>query len=182
MAVLVPTAVAQSNDAVEEFSFLRASMTGSHVFRDRGMDAWSPDPGLRMSLASPYGMGLLRLDGEYRGWEPSADLPSVKTFSILAGWGWVSDREGSLELNAGLLAGNTFMLMDLPQGAPGRFESEILAVSFVRLGRRLSPALRVFVELRAQRVFTRPRWELIDSSAGLSFDLSTPRWIRRVLQ
>jgi len=135
-----------------------------------------------MSVASPYGIGLLRLDGEYRGWEPDEGLPSVRTASILAGWGWASDREGSIELHAGLLAGNTFMLMDLPQGAPGRFESEILAVSFVRLGRRLSPTFRLFLELRAQRVFTSPRWELIDSSAGLSVDLNTPSWIRRILQ
>ena len=180
--VTAPVAMAQSNDSSEEFSFLRASLTGSHVFRDRGMDSWSPDPGIRFSLASPYGIGLLRLDGEYRGWEPQGDLPSVRTISILAGWGWASDREGSIELNTGLMAGNTFMLMDLPQSAPGRFESEILAVSFVRLGRRLSPALRVFVELRAQRVFTRPRWELIDSSAGLSVDLNTPGWIQRLLR
>jgi len=182
LLVLVHIASAQSSEGVDEFSFLRASVTGSHVFRYQGMESWSPDPGARLSVSSPYGIGLLRLDGEYRGWQPEGDLPSVRTISILAGWGLASDRDGSIELNAGLMAGNTFMLMDLPKGAPGRFESEILAVSFVRLGRRISSSLRVFLELRAQRVFTRPRWELIDSSAGVSIDMNTPRWIQRILQ
>ncbi|MDA0379314.1 MAG: hypothetical protein O3C45_01360 [Bacteroidetes bacterium] len=189
------TAQSVPSDPDEAFATLRFALSGGVVFRDRGMTEWSPGPDARLTVDTPYGKGRLRADVAWQAWEgqPAAarvdadgvrstgDLPNVQTLAVVAGWGWTSDPQSTISLEAGWMLGNLFMLFDLPTGTPGRFESEILTGPWIRVSRQLGPA-RVFLETRAHRVLTRPRWDALSPSVGLAFEMDTPRWMKWVLQ
>jgi len=109
-------------------------------------------------------------------------LPEFQAFTVLAGWSAQTPPDFAIELHAGIMVGNVLMLLDLENADAGRIESEITAIPFVRFNRNITPALRLFVQLRAARVFTNPRWEFVDSSVGLSVDQKTPSWLKRILR
>ena len=178
------------------FNSLRFGLSGGMVFRDRGMTEWSPGPDARLTIDTPYGRGRLRMDVAWRPWTGSAgvegvidpeggrsteDLPDVQTVAVLAGWGWSSAPVSVVSLEAGLLLGNLFMLFDLSKGTAGRFESEILVGPWIRISRLAGP-IRLFGEVRAHRVVTHPRWDVICLSAGISMQTPTPDWIQWMLR
>jgi len=119
----------------------------------------------------------------WRSWKPGqSELPQFDAFSTLAGWSAYSPADFAIEIHAGILVGNVLMLFDLDNADAGRIESEITAMPFVRFNRRISNSIRVFVDLRAARVFTRPRWEFVDTSFGLSLEKATPTWLKKILK
>lgn len=179
-----------------EFPTLRIGGSGGIVFRESGMPGWSSGMDARLSIDTPYAGGRLRLDAAHRAWSGSENAsaivdrdgtsgtvstPDVRTIDIMAGWGLSNAPDAPIFLEGGLLLGNRFMLFDLPAGTAGRFESEMLAGPWVRMGRMAGP-LRLFGEIRALRVLTTPRWDTIGISGGVAFEISTPGWIRWVLR
>lgn len=195
--------VVQAQDHIEEdrlektpFSSLRVGLSGGLTFRDRGMSSWTPGPDVRLTVDTPYGHGRLRLDLTWQDWSGmdqvsglidvegrrfEGNLPDVRTFGVLAGWGWSNKDDAAILLETGWMLGNQFMLFDLPSTSAGRFESEIQTGPWFRVGRVLGP-VRLFSEVRAVRMLTRPRWDQVVVSGGLSWEMSTPGWIRWVLQ
>lgn len=187
-------AAAQTPDR-EAFSTLRFGLSGGMVFRDAGMTAWNPGPDARFTIDTPYGIGRLRADVAWQAWEGSlgrdlidaenvrstGDLPDVQTLAVVAGWGWASDPSSAVSVEAGWMLGNLFMLFDLPKGTAGRFESEILTGPWVRVNRRFGAA-RFFGEVRAHRVVTRPRWDVLSPSVGLAWEVTTPDWMKWILR
>jgi len=187
---------AQTAPREEAFSTLRLGLGSGAVFRQRGMQGWTPGVETRLTVDTPYAGGRLRFDGAYRAWTgddaatgitgrdgtvSTADLPDVRTVDVLAGWGLSNATNAPISLDGGLLLGNRFMLFDLPTGTPARFESEMLVGPWVRVGRAIGP-MRVFAEARALRVLTRPRWETVGLTGGIALEADSPRWIRWVLR
>ncbi len=186
----------ESVESASAFETIRAGVFGGMVFRNRGMDEWSPGPSGRLSIDTPYAGGRLRFDAAYRPWSGQigfeetidadgnvfrSDLPDVQTIDILAGWGLANAPDATISLSGGLLIGNRFMLFDLPVGTAGRLESEMLVGPWVRVG-RATGAFRVFGEVRAMRVLTNPRWDTIGLSGGVAIEFATPGWIRWILK
>ncbi len=196
LLLVLPAHARQRGQAEREaFSTLRFGLSGGMVFRDRGMTDWTPGPDARFTVDTPYGIGRLRADVAWQSWEGgqglslidaegtrgNGDLPDVQTLAVVAGWGWSSDPTSTVTVEAGWMLGNLFMLFDLPKGTAGRFESEILTGPWVRVNRRLGAA-RLFGEVRAHRVLTQPRWDVLAPSAGLAWEIATPTWIKWVLR
>lgn len=186
----------QSSPSEVPFNTMRVGVASGMIFRDSGIPGWSPGPDVRLTVDTPYAGGRLRLDGAFRTWtgrknasgvidlegnQTTADLPDVQAIDILAGWGLSNADDAPISLDAGLLLGNRFMLFDLPKASAGRFESEMLAGPWIRIG-RVSGPVRLFVEIRALRVLTQPRWDTIGISGGIAFETTTPGWIRWILQ
>ncbi|MGB1048631.1 MAG: hypothetical protein ACPG3U_02965 [Rhodothermales bacterium] len=180
----------------EAFPSLRIGASGGMVFRESGMPGWSPGADGRLTIDTPYAGGRLRLDTAYRAWTGSSEIlaivdrdggtgqvspPDVQTIDILAGWGLSNAPDAPIFLEAGLLLGNRFMLFDLPHGTAARFESEMLAGPWIRVGRIAGP-VRLFGEVRALRVLTNPRWDTIGLSGGIAVEFATPGWIRWILR
>ena len=80
------------------------------------------------------------------------------------------------------MTGNRFMWMDIPKGEPGRIESEILIVPYVRFELHVSSCVAVTLQARFARTFTDPRWDTFDAGVGLSFSHAMPTWLKRFLQ
>lgn len=194
LLILIP-GLAAAQDSGEAFSTLRFGVSGGVVFRDRGMTQWDPGPAARFTVDTPYGIGKLRADISWQAWTGGADrvlidadglrssgpLPDVQTLAVVAGWGWDTDPASTVSVEAGWMLGNLFMLFDLPKDAAARFESEILTGPWIRVNRRLG-AVQAFVEVRAHRVLTRPRWDVLSPSVGLAVEMDTPEWMKWVLR
>lgn len=187
-------AAAQPSSAVEPFATLRLAVGTGTVVGQQGMAAWSPGLDMRFSVDTPYAGSRLRLDMATRAWSGTRssvtdgagsvmpqELPDVRTIDILAGWGLSAPSEAPILLDGGLMLGNRFMLFDLPASAAGRLESEMLVGPWLRAGHAFG-TLKIFAELRALRVLTRPRWDTVGISAGIALEASTPGWIRWILQ
>ena len=202
LLLLLPlVAVAQDADSgtSTSFSSLRFGVSGGMVFRDRGMTDWDPGPAARMTVDTPYGIGKLRADVSWQAWSGGPDrvvidangvrssgsLPDVQTLAVVAGWGWGwgwdSDPTRAVSVEAGCMLGNLFMLFDLPSGTAARFESEILTGPWIRVNRRLG-IVQVYAEIRAHRVLTRPRWDVLSPGVGMALEMAIPAWMKWVLQ
>ncbi len=187
-------AAAQPARSEEPFATLRMAFGTGTVVGQQGMATWSPGLDTRFSVDTPYAGSRLRLDMGTRAWTGTRssvkdragsvtpqDLPDVRTIDILAGWGLSTPSQSHILLDGGLMLGNRFMLFDLPASAAGRLESEMLVGPWLRVGHAFG-AMKIFTELRALRVLTRPRWDTVGISAGIALEASTPGWMRWVLQ
>lgn len=198
LACLVPLTIVHAQEAPSDASFssLRIAVSSGTLLQQSGMPGWSPGSDLRLSVDTRYGRGWIRLDVSYRAWQgaddvpdvidqsgnpATVDLPDAQTTDILAGVGFSSAPRAPVSVHAGLLLGNRFMLFDLPSTAPGRLESEMIVGPWLRLGGAIG-RLGMFTEVRVLRVLTRPRWDSVGLSAGLSWTIQTPGWIRWILQ
>lgn len=170
--------------AAQRFETLevQASMT-RNVNRNFLHTEWQQGFGLDGSVTTPFYLGYLEAGGSfhrYRVAEP-VTVPGFDALHLFAGWGLRGDV-GRLRLEGGLRLGNYRMTFDESTFAGVRTESELALSGRARVAVRVAGPVSLYVAGDYLKVYTFLRLKLWYASAGLSYRLATPGWMKTFLR
>lgn len=145
---------------------------------------WQQGTGGEFSVATPFYLGYAEVGGAYHRYPvEQATVPAFDALLVFAGWGLgvgVADR---LRLEGGARIGNYRMTFDEITAFPGvKNESELALLLNARLSVRPVGPVSVHVGGSYMKVYTFLRLNLWYASAGLSYRLNSPNWLKDFLR
>jgi len=144
---------------------------------------WEPGTGLELWAQTPFYAGYLKLGARYlynRGKQQTS--PDYTSLYLYLGWNYSLSVTEWVTIFPGAALGGNIMAFDTEESAGIRYETEIAAELFARLGIRTYGSWRVNVATGWQTMFT---YQPVDSwyfSAGLSRGFCMPDWLRGFLE
>ncbi len=168
----------------QPFETLEWSVTGTvNVNRNFLHEFWRAEPGGGLNLTTPFYLGVAEAGGilhRYRA--KSGAVPRFDALLIYVGWGLGLKVAPRLQWQNGFRVGNYRMMFDEDTFAGERNESELALAFRSSLRFRLSERVAVRVSGSYMKVFTFHRLKLFHVSAGVSYRMRTPGWLREFLR
>ncbi len=153
------------------------SLYAAHV------DSWKAGYGGRLVAATPFYVGDVELGISIVPWNAKdASVPNFMSALIFAGWSISSSPKNAVKAATGVRFGNYFMAFDSQEVSGERNESEFVVSPFIGLRRTFFRKIEGFIEVNASKVFTVPRIDFVQVSAGLSVTVGAPGWLRGILK
>jgi len=140
---------------------------------------WQQSTGGELALAMPFYLGFVEAGGAYHRY-PVAQ-PSVPAFNAIlvhVGWGLGVDWGSRLRLEGGARIGNYRMSFGEDTFAGVKNENELALMFQSRVAVRLTGPVSLHVSGSYMQVYTFFRLKLWFASAGLSFRLRSPDWLK----
>ena len=147
-----------------------------HVFWERGV-------GGEASVATPFYLGYVEAGGAFHRYgvvQPT--VPAFDAVLVFAGWGLRLDLAERLWIEAGPRIGTYRMTFDEVTFTGVKNESELMLGVGARASLRLAGPLAVHAGGSYQKVYTFVRLNLWYATAGLSYRLRSPEWLKDVLR
>ncbi|WP_457653147.1 hypothetical protein [Rhodocaloribacter sp.] len=168
----------------QPFETLELSLTGTvNVNRNFLHEFWRAEPGGGLNLTTPFYLGVAEAGGilhRYRA--KTGDVPRFDALLIYVGWGFRLKVAPRLAWQNGFRVGNYRMTFDEDTFAGERNESELALAFRSSLRFRLSERVAVRVSGSYMKAFTFHRLKLFHVSAGVSYRMRTPGWLREFLR
>ncbi len=184
--MLLPAAVppAQAQQRVEPFETVEVRLGGmSNVNRNFLHAFWKPGAGAEAAIATPFYLGFVEVGGAFHRYEAGpASVPAFDAVLLYAGWGLRLDVADRLRLEGGGRIGDYRMSFDEVTFAGVRNENELALLLQARLALRPAGPVSVYVAGSYMKVYTFVRLNLWYVSAGLSYRLRSPGWLKDLLR
>jgi hypothetical protein len=178
------TAVAQESRQSTAFSTIELRAGGAYnVNRDVFHDFWQPGYGLEAAVATPFYLGMAEAGAALHRYEAlHAGPPAFNAFLPYVGWGLQLDPAAFLSWYAGVRVGVYRMMFDDEEAFRAeRIEHEFAMGFNTRLDLHVPQGIGLFVDVRFMQAYTYVRFRTVYVSAGLSYRLSSPEWLRTLL-
>lgn len=151
---------------------------------DSGYHAlWTPGPGLALHASTPFYLGQAHAGLQFSIHEGKGDLPAYLAMFGYGGIGPSIELPGRIlaepAVIAGILSMDFYEDEDIPSS--GRRESELVIGAGLHLSRPLTRRVHLALSTQAVQVYTATRFRLASASAGLQWRMTTPRWLRTLL-
>ncbi len=170
----------------EPFSWVELRTSGAlNVNRNFLHTYWQPGFGGEVSVATPFYLGYAELGGALHRYPVERfDVPAFTAVLVYAGWGLNVDVADRLRLEGGLRVGNYRMSFEDVESpfAGVKNESELALLVNARVAVRPVGPVSVFVGGSYMKAFTFLRLNLWYASAGVSYRLRSPDWLRDFLR
>lgn len=168
---------------------------------------WHPGRGGEATITTPFYFGTVETGLTFHRYAAdAADVPSFDAFQLHLGWGVPLNVTPRFQIYTGFRLGNYYMMFgdavqngdfdpdtncgrdhekgcgDDPTIVGGSSESEFFMGLNTRLHLRATEALSFYLSGHYLHAYTHERLRLAYLSAGLSFTLQTPGWLRALLR
>ncbi|MEM6647193.1 MAG: hypothetical protein AAF730_13175 [Bacteroidota bacterium] len=144
-------------------------------------DRWSPGYGGHLEVATPFYRGFFELGVGYHTYGARQPVPVFDALHVYGGYGlYLIDGPVSVSLSGRL--GNYRMQFDEATFDGVRTESELTVSAVLRGDVALGPRLGVFASGTYQHTYTFVRLGLVYASAGVTYLLPTPSWLKSALE
>jgi hypothetical protein len=183
-AVQTGPAPAFAGAACAPFDTLEAGLDYTGLTGENDLHTWwEPGAGLELWAQTPFYAGDLKLGARFlqnRGKQETS--PDYNSLFIYLGWSYPLPVTDWVTVFPGAALGGNIMSFDTEESAGIRYETEVAAELFARLGIRTYGSWRINVAAGWQTMFT---YHPVDSwyvSAGLSRAFGMPGWLRGFLE
>ncbi len=168
----------------QPFETLELSVTGTvNVNRNLLHEFWRAEPGGGLNVTTPFYLGFAEAGGLlHRYGVQTGAVPRFDALLVYAGWGLRLRLAPRLTWQNGFRVGNYRMMFDDDTFAGVRNESELALSLHSSLSLRLSGRMAVRVSGSYTKVFTFLRLKLFHVSAGVTYRMRTPEWLREFLR
>lgn len=168
----------------EPFGTVELRLAGtSNVNRNFLHEFWQSGRGAEAMLATPFYVGFLELGTAVHRYDADQDVPGFGALWLYAGWGLGTDVGDRIRLEASGRVGNYHMSFDSGSEFSGVInESELALMGQARVAVRPVGPLSVFVSGSYLQAYTFLRLKLWYVSAGLSYRLTSPDWLKDFLK
>ncbi|GAB5521216.1 MAG: hypothetical protein RhofKO_34670 [Rhodothermales bacterium] len=144
-------------------------------------ERWSPGYGGHLEVATPFYSGFFEIGAAYHTYGARQPVPVFDALHVYGGYGfYLLDGPVSVSL-AGRL-GSYRMQFDEPTFEGVRTETELTTSAVLRADIALSPRFGLFTSGTYQHTYTFVRLGMVYASAGLSYLLPTPSWLKSALE
>ncbi len=165
------------------FTTLEAGLEGVvNTNRNNFHTFWRPGTGMKGYLGTPFYFGEVQAGVQLFSY--AARQPGFSEFEsifIYLGWGYRLSLPGPLALLTGFAIGSNLMIFELAEGY-SKHESELAASLDLGLSYLIRDRWAVNLSSRYQVMFTARPIRLAFLSAGASYLLDTPDWLRIFLE
>jgi hypothetical protein len=174
----------RAQQRAEPFGTVEFRLAGtSNVNRNFLHEFWQPGGGAEATLATPFYFGFLELGAAVHRYDAAQDVPGFGALWLYAGWGLGADVGDHLRLEASGRVGNYHMSFDGGSEFSGVInESELALMGQARVAVRPVGPLSIFVSGSYLQAYTFLRLKLWYVSAGLSYRLTSPDWLKDFLR
>lgn len=145
---------------------------------------WQQGTGGEFSVATPFYLGYAEVGGAYHRYPVKQfTVPAFDALLSFAGWGLSGSVADRLRLEGGVRIGTYRMTFDEITDFPGvKNESELALMLNARLAVRPVGPVSLHVGGSYMKVYTFLRLNLWYASAGLSYRLNSPPWLKDFLR
>ncbi|MBN1300622.1 MAG: hypothetical protein JW995_05355 [Melioribacteraceae bacterium] len=145
---------------------------------------WEANHGAYLSTETNFYTGFIGIGVETQYFESrNLQQPDYRTLFINISWRYKLEISGKAGISAGVRSGSYLMLFDdSEQSEFENTESELAVSSFVNIDIPVASCLMVNFNSDFITVFTKKRVKLFNASAGLTYIIETPKWIKNVLE
>ncbi len=166
------------------FETLTLAVSGLATSSDASIhDDWDPGASGELSAWTPFGRGFLEVAFQPFASEPrTSDLPRVRTLVTSLGWGAGLRLPAELTFRTSARTAVAWMLYDASGERAAQDENELAFGVRAELERRVGSGWAAHAGVRAVRVLTRERIDLVFAGAGVSWTFAAPAWMRAVLE
>ncbi len=175
---------AQGQDRAFETLDVYVSGT-ANVYENFLHEFWSLGQGGQLVVTTPFYFGDVAVGGSYHRYTAeAASVPPFDGLFAFVGWEMPWQPNPRLRLAAGARLGNYRMAFDDPNAefAGIRNESEFSVAAHARVQFYLTRRLALNASGNYQKTYTFFRLKLWYAAVGLSYQLDTPNWLKRVLR
>lgn len=168
----------------EPFSTVEFRLAGtSNVNRNFLHEFWKPGGGAEATVATPFYLGFLEFGTALHRYDAEEDVPGFGALWLYAGWGLGTDVADRIRVEASGRIGNYQMSFDSGSEFTGVInESELALMVNTRLAVRPAGPVSVFVSGSYLQAYTFVRLKLRYVTAGLSYRLNSPDWLKDFLR
>ncbi len=168
----------------QPFETLDLSLTGTiNVNRNFLHEFWRADPGGGLTVTTPFYLGFAEAGGALHRYEAKGSgVPRFDALLVYVGWGLGLEPVPRMEWRNGFRVGNYRMMFDDDTFAGVQNESELALAVQSSLMYRITERIAVRLTGSYTKVFTFHRLKLFHVSAGVSYRMRTPGWLREFLQ
>lgn len=154
----------------------------SNVNRERFHDYWQPGYGLDAGARTPFYRGAVELGTSWHRYRSRDDgVPRFEAFWLYAGWGYSVPVTSWISTFTSVRLGNYLLWFD--DDTPGLVrENELTLGVHGRLSLPINDALSLFAGGTYQKTFTMHRINLWYISAGATYTLRSPSWLKQFLR
>ncbi len=156
----------------------------ANVGRNEFHDYWNPSNGVQLEFGTPFYLGAVKAGVHiFQNDNVTAEVPVFRSAFLYLGWGYEWGLPFDVGWFTGIQAGGFYMNFDDDDVADERkTESE--------LGFGLHTSLRyptvgrwsAVVTGEYRRIYTHRRIDYVFLGAGVSYTMTTPRWLRGFLE
>ena len=174
----------QAQKRSEPFSTLELRLAGTtNINRNFLHEFWKPGGGVDATLATPFYLGFLEFGTAVHRYDAEQEVPGFGALWLYAGWGLGADVTDRIRLEGSGRIGNYHMSFDEGSEFTGVInESELALMLHTRLAVRPAGPVSVFVSGSYLQAYTFLRLKLWYVTAGLSYRLSSPEWVKELLR
>lgn len=181
LLLLTTPAVAQST--AEPFDYVEFQVSGTRNVNSNFLhEFWNRGTGAGATLSTPFYLGFVEFGGAYHRYHAFRSVPDFDALLIYTGWGLGVDVLDRIRLEGSTRVGNYRMTFDENTFAGVKHESEFALMFNARAAVRPVGPLSVYVSGSYLQAYTFLRLKLWYVSAGLSYRLRSPNWLKAVLQ
>lgn len=187
--ILIVLTTSGSTIAQEAFNEIRISPSIHQVLTgDTILNSWTPATGLGLELTTPYYTGYL--EGGYRYIRYNEfHFPGSGFHShyIFVGWNYSIVSSQNFSLSPGFRVGNRFMLhdQDMVYGEQAVFskeESEFSYEVLIKAEHTITEHISVYFTASYNRTVFNLPYSALYGSAGISFSIQTPGWLKQLMK
>ena len=180
LCLLPPQAQAQT----EPFETIELRVSGTaNVNRNFLHNFWNQGTGVQVALATPFYLGFVEAGSALHRYEAVGEVPGLSAVWLYAGWGLGLDLADRLRLEGSARIGNYHMSFDEASAfASVVNESELAVMLHARAALRAAGPAYIYVSGSYLQAYTFIRMKLWYVSAGVSFRLPSPNWLKVFLR
>ena len=168
----------------EPFSTIEMGLAGAAIVNHNlPHEFWAPSGGVEVSFATPFYLGTLELGGAIYGFDSEQSVPEFEAVWFYAGWGSGVVVTYWLRVEGSIRIGNFHMSFDDDsQFFSVRNESEFGLMFSTRVVLREVGPVSLFVSGSYLHVYTYLPIKLSFLTAGVSYRMNSPNWLKKVLR
>ncbi len=145
---------------------------------------WNSDLGIEGRMETPFYFGDLQAGGFFLPFKSRKnEQPDFNSYFIFLGWGKRVNLPLKTFFYSSIKAGSFVMNFNLDSlGSTQKIESELGLSLKGGIGINLFSPLQAYAGIEALHVFTRHKLSFVLFSAGLSYTITTPVWLKDFLE